>query len=223
MCACGCRHRSPVSPPRVSACAWRGGGACPWHVVASRVSLRLSVHPVVCHSVPARTGAVAGGGSIPGCLSPPPRACVPLSPCLVAAWPRRIPARLHRCSVRLPPAAPGCPPCPALCPGATMCGDNQDSDPRGVSATGQWGSGAPVGARRPPGRRGVPCVRSSQSCGRCGDRAVPATAVGRGQGDLLPPCPKGARSPAGSGSRARMLVGCSHCVSRQRPSGAGTA
>lgn len=101
-----------------------------------------------------------GGGSIPGCLSPPPRACVPLSPCLVAAWPRRVPARLHRCSVRLPPAAPGCAPCPALRPGATVCGDSQDSDPRGVSAAGQGAAsphGAPVGARHPPGQGGAVC------------------------------------------------------------------
>lgn len=168
-----------------------------------------------------------GGGSIPGCLSPPPRACAPLSPCPVAAWPRRVPARPHRCSVRLPPAAPGCPPCPAPCPGATVCGDSQDSDPRGVSATGKGDRGQRAHVKHPrvPGAhrdKGLRCVRSSRSRGCCGDRAVPAIAVGRGQGDLLP-CPKGARPPAGSGTRAGMLVGCSHRLSRQRPSGAGTA
>ncbi|XP_064571431.1 synaptotagmin-7 isoform X1 [Zonotrichia leucophrys gambelii] len=141
-----------------------------------------------------------GSGSIPGCLSPPPRACVPLSPCLVAAWPRRIPACLHRCSVRLPPAAPGCPPCPALCPGATESGDSQDSDPRAVKRDrGREPTWSTRGCLAPTGTGGCWCVRNSQSRGCCGDRAIPAIAVGRGQGDLLP-CPRGARPPAGSGT-----------------------
>lgn len=113
---------------------------------------------------PLPLGSVCTAGATQGCPIPAAMCLCPLlSPCIVAARPRSVPARLHRCAVCVPAAAPGCPPSrrvspsPAPCPpGAAGTAPPDPASPArvcGDSRSSGFGCGAPGAGGGLDGRR----------------------------------------------------------------------